>query len=300
MVDKEQIKAGLVKLGLSAGDTVVVHSSLSSFGKVEGGAETVINALLEVLGSEGTLVVPTFNFEPGIFDPDTTPSIVGMITEAVRKRPNAVRSHHPTHSVAAIGRLAEVITEGHEKVDPFGRGSALFKVLQAGGKILQLGTTNTSNSMVHVAEEIAGAVYLDRSRNVGIRTPKGSVVHKWIRRPGCSRGFDAIDETLQEQGAISETRIGECNARLMTARTVVDAAVEALKFDPEALLCDRPDCGSCAEARAMIAATESDRQDKEIIDLAEEEERIRRSMEKRFEGGEVTYFDPGEEWMEQN
>ncbi|WP_347246334.1 AAC(3) family N-acetyltransferase, partial [Thermogutta sp.] len=137
MVTKQHIIDGLRELGLRAGDTVVVHSSLSSFGKVQGGAETVVEALLEVLGPEGTLAVPTFNFEPDVFDPDSTPSVVGQITEAVRKLPGAIRSKHPTHSVAAIGRLARVITEGHENVSPFGRGSALFKLLQANGKVLQ-------------------------------------------------------------------------------------------------------------------------------------------------------------------
>jgi len=292
MVTKEDIVAGLKELGLRSGDTVVVHSSLSSFGRVEGGADTVVDAILEVLGAEGTLVVPTFNFEPGVFDPKTTPSIVGKITEAVRLRPNAIRSLHPTHSVAAIGPLAEAITEGHENVDPFGRGSALFKVLQVHGKILQLGTTHTTNSMVHVAEEIVGVPYLDRQRLVGIRTAQGKVIRRWIRRPGCSQGFDVIEEPLRQRGQITETTIGKCRARLMSARAVVDVAVELLKSDPEALLCDRPDCGACAEARAMVTILDSERQDKEVIEMARDEEHTIRMIERQFEGVELNYFEP--------
>jgi len=291
MVTKEDIKARLRELGLADGDAVVVHSSLKSFGEVEGGADTVVDAILEVIGAEGTLAVPTFNFEPGIFDHAQTPSITGKITEAVRARPDAIRSHHPTHSVTAIGRLAQIVTEGHEKVNPFGRGSALYKLLQANTKILQLGTTHTTNSMIHVAEEVAGVPYLERTRNVGIRMPNGEVIYKWIRRPGCSRGFNAIEEPLQEKGAIRQVKIGDCTARLMTARAVVDAAIELLKSDIEALLCDIPDCGSCAESRAMIAAVESEEAEKEIIELAEEEERLRRRIEKRLEG-DVSYFEP--------
>lgn len=279
MVTKNEIIEGLRELGLAAGDVVVVHSSLSSFGEVEGGADAVVDALLEVLGDDGTLIVPTFNYAPEVFDPQQTRSQVGAITEAVRIRSDAIRSLHPTHSVAAIGPLAEAITEGHWKTHSFARGSALFKALQAHARILQLGVTHTSNSTIHVAEEIAQVPYLERQRQVKIRTRDGRVITKWIRRPGCSHGFNKIEETLRQEGAITEIRIGQCVVRLMTARAVVDAAVEALKLSPDALLCDRPDCESCAEARAMIAAMESEQQDKDYIESAvEEEQAIERVM----------------------
>jgi len=291
MLTKGDISGALRELGLRAGDTVVVHSSLSSFGEVDGGADSVVDALLDVLTPDGTLVAPTFNYEPGVFDPQETPSVVGKITEAVRLRPEAVRSLHPTHSVAAIGRLAEAIAEGHEHVHAFGRGSALFKALQVNAKILQLGVTHTTNSMVHVAEEIAGVPYLDRQRQVAIRTAQGKIVRRWVRRPGCSRGFEVIDEILHRKEQISETMIGKCRARLMTARAVVDAAGELLESDPEALLCSRPDCGSCAEARAMVAALEVERQDKEVVELALQEERTIRMIERQFEGTEMRYYE---------
>lgn len=299
MVTKKDIVDGLRELGLEAGDVLVVHSSLKSFGHVDGGADTVVDAMLEVLGKDGTLVAPTFNFEPGIWDRANTPSILGAITEAARARPDAIRSNHPTHSVSAIGPLAEIITENHEKVNPFARGSALYKALQARGKILQLGVTHTTNSTIHVAEELAQVPYLDRQRNVGILQPDGSVVRKWIRRPGCSQGFNEVDEILYENEQISEVLIGACKARLMTARAVVDAALELLKSDPAALLCSRPDCGICAESRAMISATESEQQDKEVIAMAEEDERLRRRIEKRLEG-DVSYFEPPEGNHSQN
>jgi len=292
MVTKQDIIDGLKELGLKAGDTAVVHSSLSAFGKVEGGARTVVDALLEVLGPKGTLAVPTFNFEPGVFDSDQTPSLVGKITEAVRRRPGAIRSKHPTHSVTAIGPLAQVITEGHDKVNPFGRGSALFKLLQANGKVLQLGANQTTCSMVHVAEEIVGVPFLDRQRNVGIKLPDGRVIRKWIRRPGCSQGFNVLDEPLRQRGQLMETLIGKCRARLMTARDLVQAAVEMLQADPESLLCTRPDCGNCAEARAMIAALEAEERDKEVTDLAEQEARTMRLIEKQLDDVEITYFEP--------
>ena len=300
MVTRNQIENGLIELGLSQGDVVVVHSSLSSFGEVDEGADTVVDAVLSVIGSEGTLIVPTYTYGLDIFDPSGSNSLCGAITEAARKRPNALRSGHPTHSVAAIGSLADVIVDSHEKVNAFARGSALFKALQAKAKILQLGVTNTTNSMIHVAEELANLPYLDRSRHVQFKNDQGKVISKWVRRPGCSHGFDAIDEILDEQDAVRETMIGSCHARLMSARSVVDAALDILKTDPEGLLCDRPDCEACAEARVMVEATEAEKQDKEVIELAEEEERMRRVIENRLQGGEVSYFDASDEYKSPN
>lgn len=290
MVTKSDIITGLKDIGLGTGDSVVVHSSLSSFGEVEGGADTVVDAILEVIGKQGTLVVPTFNPSPGIFDPDTTPSTCGAVAEGVRRRPDAIRSHHPTHSVAAIGRLADILTEGHQSAHAFGRGSALFNLLQANGKVLMLGVDMTSNSMVYVAEEIARVPYLDRSLSAEIRNPLGKVFQKWVRRPGCSDGFDSLEESLQENNVVSEAMIGQCRARLMTARNLIKAAVDLLQFDKEALLCDRPDCADCAEARAMIGAVEAEAQDQEIIELAEQEGRTLKLIESQFQKGKIDFY----------
>ncbi|MCE7980447.1 MAG: hypothetical protein DYG89_04590 [Caldilinea sp. CFX5] len=104
-LSREQIVNELYRLGLGAGQIVFVHSSLSSLGHVQGGAATVVDAFLAVLGVTGTLVVPTFTFAHGraeepIFDPYHDRSEMGAITEAVRTRPGARRSCHLLHGVA--------------------------------------------------------------------------------------------------------------------------------------------------------------------------------------------------------
>jgi hypothetical protein len=154
--------------------------------------------------------------------------------------------------------------------------------------------------MIHLAEEMSDLPYLDRSRHIQVRNAQRKLVDKWIRRPGCSQGFDVIEETLDQQDAIRETIIGECRARLMTARSVINAALDVLRFDPEGLLCERPDCEVCAQARAIVEATKAEKQDREIIELAEEEERLRRVIENRLSGGEVKFFDTGDEYTSPN
>ena len=117
-VSRSDITSGLKQVGLACGSKVLVHSSLSSFGYVEGGADTVIDALVETVGSGGTVLVPTLTgnetlsaANPPEFDPQHTRCWTGLVPETFRKRPNAVRSIHPTHSVSAIG--ADAI--GHDR-----------------------------------------------------------------------------------------------------------------------------------------------------------------------------------------
>ncbi|MDO8685686.1 MAG: AAC(3) family N-acetyltransferase [Clostridiales bacterium] len=117
MVKKQDILLSLDLMDIKKGDILLVHSALSSIGYVDGGADTVIDALLESVGEEGTVVMSTLTgwLEP--FDADKTPSAVGKITEKFRLRENAYRSLHPVHSVAAIGKHAEYITAGHDECE---------------------------------------------------------------------------------------------------------------------------------------------------------------------------------------
>src|SRR5690242_7932293 len=111
-VTQKQITNAVRALGVAPVDCLLVHSSLKCFGHVEGGAQTVVKALLECAS---TVIMPTFNYDQFAFDPTSTPSLTGAITEAFRQTPGAIRSLHPTHSVAAIGPLAKELCKDHEK-----------------------------------------------------------------------------------------------------------------------------------------------------------------------------------------
>lgn len=128
VVTERDIIAALNDVGIRRGDVVIVHSSLKSMGYVEGGADTVIDALLKVLGEDGTLVMPTliqkdFSNAYQTWNLDK-PSDVGLITETFRKRDGVIRSDQATHSVAAFGPLKQYLTRDHGKygkrMGPFG------------------------------------------------------------------------------------------------------------------------------------------------------------------------------------
>src|SRR5687768_3725758 len=118
-INRRHVATSLRHLGISAGETVFFHSSLSSLGHVDGGAPEVISGFLDAVGATGTVAVPTFTLVDRVgpfgswYDHASLPSTVGLITETLRCWPGAVRSFHPVHSVAALGPRALPLTTGH-------------------------------------------------------------------------------------------------------------------------------------------------------------------------------------------
>src|SRR5713226_1133799 len=141
VVTRAMIEAGLRDLGLGPGNIVVAHSALRSFGWVEGGEDAVIDALLAVIEPTGTLCMPALSYgdygpdhPPPLFDPRTTPGIVGRIPERFRQRLGVRRSLHPTHSITAIGARAEEILRDHDlSLTPCGPESPWGRIAGGGG-----------------------------------------------------------------------------------------------------------------------------------------------------------------------
>lgn len=255
------IARGLRELGLTMGDSLIVHSSMRNLGPVEGGADTVIDAILEVIGPKGNLVLPTFNYVRPIpspyFDPKMTPCRTGILPEIGRKRPEAVRSLHPTHSVAVIGPDAGRLTEGHLSQRVFGVGSPVDLLAQSGGKVLLLGVGQTSNSTIHVAEEHVGmpkGSWYEELPVVRIRRPDGTFLsHQMDTSCSCSAAFEAAEYGLRSRGEISDGRIGG-HCRLMLGRDVIRRVGEMIREQPDILLCRWEHCAPCTKARRRLAA----------------------------------------------
>ncbi len=139
-VTKQELLTGLSSLGIIPGIQVMVHSSLSSFGRVEGGARTVVEALMEVVAPEGTLMMPSFNHEapfqeggPGYYHPGETPTINGAIPDYFWRMEGVSRSLDPTHAIAAWGVNARRYTEFHHRTLTMGPHSPLGWLGSEGG-----------------------------------------------------------------------------------------------------------------------------------------------------------------------
>jgi aminoglycoside 3-N-acetyltransferase len=230
-VAQADLVAGLRTIGVGRGQLLHVHSSLSRLGYVVGGADTVVDALLEVVGPEGTVMVPTFNHgAAAIYDPRETPSTNGAITEALRLRPDAHRSMHPTHPYAAIGRHAEELVAGHLEVETFDRRSPLGKLADLGGYVLLLGVGMRANTAAHIGESMA------RVHCIGfnweprrVRLEDGRVIPAWgvVWRDGpCLIEWDPLEARMRDRGMIRDGRIGGGEVHLMKALDVVETTYE--------------------------------------------------------------------------
>jgi aminoglycoside 3-N-acetyltransferase len=245
---QHDIIAGLRALGLHTGHQVLVHSSLSSFGYVEGGADTVIDALLETVGPTGTVLVPTLTGSealspdnPPVFDPVNTPCWTGRIPETFRQRANAVRSLHPTHSVAAIGADAQALTADHiDSLTPCDPHSPYAKLAQIdSGCILLIGVNHQSNTTMHHVEELVGVGYhmqpgLARARILvdGTEVVRHILLHAY----GSPRHFNIMEPLYLERGIQRSGQIGQATVRLIQSRAMVEITAQALRANAR-LLC---------------------------------------------------------------
>ena len=246
-VTSDELIQGFRDVGLKSGDVVLAHSAMRTFGTIDGGADAVIDALLEVIGPRGTLVVPTFTFaheaeDDPVIDPASDRSEMGIITESARKRPNALRSTAFRHSFAAIGRRAEVITEIDPSLPVFDFRSSFGVMLGLNSQVLLLGVTYTSCTSHHFAEMVCEVPNRHTiPRRVKVRRADGSVIEQDITdyQPKSeggsyygSRGpdFNRLGKMLEDRGGVSKTFIGNAAIRRFPMRELIDLAqVEAEK-----------------------------------------------------------------------
>ncbi|WP_171014014.1 AAC(3) family N-acetyltransferase [Chitinivorax sp. B] len=164
-ITKTMIVDGLRDMGIGPGDVVMLHSSLKSLGYVDGGAQTVLEAVYEAVSPGGTLVVPTYYLPGGtiyntcqmtdyVFDPREHGSNLGALPDTFLKMPGIRRSIHPTHSVSALGPQADYIVSSHHLAPSiFGEGSPWERCLQVNAKVLGLGITMGPVTFYHLLED---------------------------------------------------------------------------------------------------------------------------------------------------
>ena len=239
---QEQIAEALQTLGLGAGHIVFVHSSLSSIGYVEGDADAVVDAFLDVLGSTGTLVVPTFTFSHGgkldpVFDPIQDPSEMGRITEVARTRPGARRSHHLLHSVAALGPHAEAITAVHGP-SAWAADGPFWQLYELDARILMLGVPYLRCTFFHVIEQLVQVRYRQwREVDARIREPDGQKrplpMFGYSPRPGfVGNDFNKLGAMLEERGLAQVGAVGNAVARRFRARDALEVGLAEYRKDP--------------------------------------------------------------------
>lgn len=246
--NKEQIKKDLQGLGICPGDVVLMHSAFKPLGELDGGAKTFYAAFLELLGEDGTLIVPSLSFatvtpENPEFDINTTPSCVGYLSEFFRTSVEGVaRSMHPTHSCCAVGKYAKEIVSGHEKdITPVGENSPFAKLPKYNGKILMLGCGVRCNTSMHGVEETAEPPYcIDRENPVRYILKNGDAVVEHTAYPhdfAADNGehyiqrYDRVIELLNND-EVNHGYVLEAECYLIDAKAVWREGNKKLKENP--------------------------------------------------------------------
>jgi aminoglycoside 3-N-acetyltransferase len=257
----EDLTAALRGFGVRAGQTLLVHASLSSLGWVDGGASTVVAALRAAVGAAGNVVVFTgteensttsrahlariagltpeqvaqFRNRMPAFDRVRTPSGSGRIAEELRTTPGAVRSDHPQCSFAALGPEAAELMDGHAlnchhgKRSPLGRMYSLADEGRLDAAILMLGVGYHACTALHLAEYVR----YQPSRYPAARTYSCVTTVSGRRRWSVYRDavlddsdFEKIGESLDKEIVEHQGYVGEARSRLMPFRAAVDHATE--------------------------------------------------------------------------
>lgn len=251
---KEELVRDLTHLGVKKGDLLNVKCSMRSIGKVHGGARTLIDALIEVVGPEGTIVTDSFisvfrerKAKDKPISDEKTPSYAGALANAMIKHPLARRSKHPVQKFVAIGAIADELTLNH------GPNSYAYNVLRVmcsrGGKNLKIGTDEkvVGVGTTHVAvglmkfkqlRQVAGVYYLDESGK------KRFFERNWAGI--CSDGLINFVPLYEKGGAvISKGKVGNSEAKITDMRKTLEIELEILRRDPTFFMCKKKDCVAC-------------------------------------------------------
>jgi aminoglycoside 3-N-acetyltransferase len=248
LVTVPTIAEGLAGLGVAPGMSLLVHCSLSSFGRVQGGAQAVIEALTEAVGEEGTVVMPALTsgrfdpsewrnppvaealwdrirFETPLYHPQKTPTdhTMSVVYELFRTWPGTIRTTHPHSSMAAWGKHRDSLVAVHRLDDRFGESSPLARLYHLDARVLFLGTTYATNTCFHLAEY--------RRPNPPVREfmivrdiDGQRTLHRYIDVDTDSSVFEAIGAEFEAEMTVHQAKIGEAPCRLFSLPDAVDFA----------------------------------------------------------------------------
>ncbi len=238
---KDEFASVLSRLGIKAGDVLLVHIAYDRFEGFEGTPTDVIKILQNAVSNSGTLLMPTIPFRGSALDYARskqvtdlvwTPSATGLVTEVFRRMPDVKRSIHPTHPVAAWGiKTAELTRDHHLAETPCGKNSPFLKLLDVGGKMLFLGTGIGPMTFFHGVEEILEpqmpvSPFTAERFELETRDAEGNVwsTNTRLFDPRMSRRRDmhVLEPALRRNGYWKEGRVGGLNVILLESRQVLE------------------------------------------------------------------------------
>ncbi len=242
MTDKERFKSDLLELGVNPGDVVLVHSSMKALETVCT-PEEIIDILEEVLGEEGTLLIPALTYEnvtaeQPVFDSAATEPCIGLLPRVFLHRPGVERSVHPTHSVCAKGKMAHRLTVGHS-MDDVGVGphSPFMLLPLYKGKLLFIGDILHSCTFMHGIETIVRPPYIRQTQSTAFTVNGQARQYVANDNYGWGSEFQRIEDILEDPD-IRKGKLLSANAYLIDARALLAAALVKMWAEPYAFVTD--------------------------------------------------------------
>ena len=252
----EVLADNIRSMGIEKGDILLVRAALRKIGDTEGRlGDIVINALLDVVGEEGTIMGLAFTksffllkIDKNYIYTEETPAVTGGLAKAMLKSPKSVRSKHPTNSYVAIGKHAHDLLNSHDE------NSSSFlpieNLIRLSGKMILIGCVCESPGFttVHLAQEKLGLSSKSILKGlVGVHYQKGSQVKLFKRKDfgGCSAGFYKFYSHYVRSGKLQCGRVGEAYSVAINARDAFEIELELIRKNKKYPLCDDPMCFSC-------------------------------------------------------
>lgn len=270
--NKQQLKNQLESMGLKGDETILIHSSMKAIGAVDGGADTVLDVWMEYF-KNGLLLLPTHtwktvNADNPVYNPYTTPSCVGLLTNMFMKRDGVIRSLHPTHSMSGYGKNAAEYLAGEEYNNtPCTPGGCYDRLKEVGGKVLLVGVGHERNTYIHSVEEVLNVpnrlsdmpmelvIELQEESNNSGKLPPYNRDDGWkkhtdnklcrkvyvrkhynAQQPHISEDFVKLNKIFLDSGVVKKVKFGDADSLLCDAKGMFNIVRQVIAPDPECIV----------------------------------------------------------------
>lgn len=270
--NKQQLKDQLESMGLKGDETILIHSSMKAIGAVDGGADTVLDAWMEYF-KDGLLLLPTHtwktvNADNPVYNPYTTPSCVGLLTNMFMKRDGVIRSLNPTHSMSGYGKNAAEYLAGEEYNNtPCTPGGCYDRLKEVGGKVLLVGVGHERNTYIHSVEEVLNVpnrlsdmpmelvIELQEESNNSGKLPPYNRDEGWkkhtdnklcrkvyvrkhynAQQPHISEDFVKLNQIFLDSGVVKKVKFGDADSLLCDAKGMFNIVRQVIAPDPECIV----------------------------------------------------------------
>lgn len=270
--NKQQLKNQLESMGLKGDETILIHSSMKAIGAVDGGADTVLDVWMEYF-KNGLLLLPTHtwktvNADNPVYNPYTTPSCVGLLTNMFMKRDGVIRSLHPTHSMSGYGKNAAEYLAGEEYNNtPCTPGGCYDRLKEVGGKVLLVGVGHERNTYIHSVEEVLNVpnrlsdmpmelvIELQEESNNSGKLPPYNRDDGWkkhtdnklcrkvyvrkhynAQQPHISEDFVKLNKIFLDRGVVRKVKFGNADSLLCDAKGMFNIVRQVIAPDPECIV----------------------------------------------------------------